>query len=292
MTITDVTRSWDGETGGWQSRDGVEGTQSIVIPYTAVSDDASDDMNDVKAHPSTPKQGDALLGNPAYICRGVRGNRRGPNYFDFGAEYVADSADGNDQDPTNRAAKLSVRTIRTEEPIDEDGDGNPIATVLGEPILGLTDSVVDMAIVIQKNLQFFNLNSVYFYVNGVSSDDFLGFPAGEAKIIDLGAEFVSGNVTSYWEVEAEIHFRYPYRTTSDKAWYKRVRHEGFYHKKNGIITRATDETGADTIKPVFLDSNGNRIPSPNPPQVPTAEWLEFKPPTFHLVNIGSLGLWP
>ena len=71
---------------------------------------------------------------------------------------------------------------------------------------------------------------------------------------------------------ASIRFRYPFNTTPEKAWYARVRHEGFYEKlSDGRIVRAIDDNGEPTTKPVLLKEDGTReTVSEN------AYWLEFK----------------
>ncbi len=113
----------------------------------------------------------------------------------------------------------------------------------------------------------------------------------------LSASNVVTPQLAYWEVTGQIRFRYPYRTTNERAWYRRVRHQGFYKKieiddpanpgeKKNIIVRAL-KGGEPTNRPVLLDANGFEIPQTEGQQV-QAHWLEFK--IYNPLPYGALGL--
>jgi hypothetical protein len=96
----------------------------------------------------------------------------------------------------------------------------------------------------------------------------------------------------YWEITAQIQFRYPYRTTPDKAWYARVRHEGFYEKINvgtkKAIVRAVDGNKEPMTRKVLLDNNGYRLQPPAEGEQQNAVWLEFK--LYDSLPFNALGL--
>jgi hypothetical protein len=104
----------------------------------------------------------------------------------------------------------------------------------------------------------------------------------------------------YYQVTAVIQFRYPYRTTPEKAWYSRSRHEGYYKRVelpgppvNGVqptaIVRAT-RAGEPTAKPVLLDEQGFQLPDVDPPAQQTAFWQEKK--LYEPLSYNALGLLP
>lgn len=70
-------------------------------------------------------------------------------------------------------------------------------------------------------------------------------------------------LTNYYEVTGVVQFRIPYRTTPDKAWYARWRHEGLYQKADMYgstrVVRSRDGLGEDSAKSVLLDANGFRL---------------------------------
>ena len=137
-------------------------------------------------------------------------------------------------------------------------------------------------------MPFFSPYAQALYRRAVNSDTFLGWPAGTAKLMKLSASNVSDPVIGYWEVTAQIQFRRPYNTTADKTWYARVRREGFYEvidaTSGPIVVRAKD-TGnkQDTVKPVWLDESGYRIPEGG-----IALWKEIK--LYDSLPYNALGL--
>jgi hypothetical protein len=90
-------------------------------------------------------------------------------------------------------------------------------------------------------------------------------------------------------VTGSIQFRLGIRTTDDKAWYKRVRNEGFYEKitdaftSSPILVQATDDNGKAMTRPVLLKSDGTRETDPT-----NAYWLEF--PVYRSLPYQALGL--
>jgi hypothetical protein len=87
----------------------------------------------------------------------------------------------------------------------------------------------------------------------------------------------------YWAVSASIQFRFPYNTTPEKAWYARVRHEGYYEKVGSRVVHAVDANKERVSKPVLLKSDGTRETNAN-----NAHWLEFK--RYGALSYGALRL--
>jgi hypothetical protein len=203
----------------------------------------------------------------------------------------------NEDNPLFAPPRIDWDDVETEEEIDEDWDGNPIQTVNGEPIEGVKTLLPDQTVTIKRNMLMFNPFVQASYRRSVNSDAFLGWPPGTAKLMKLSASNVVTPQLAYWEVTGQIRFRYPYRTTNEKAWYRRTRHQGFYKKieiddpanpgeKKNIIVRAL-KGGEPTNRPVLLDANGFEIPQTEGQQV-QAHWLEFK--IYNPLPYGALGL--
>lgn len=189
----------------------------------------------------------------------------------------------NENNPLFAPPRIDWDDVESEQEIDEDFDGNPIQTINGEPIEGVKALIADQTVSIKRNMLLFNPYVQARYRRAVNSDIFLGWPPGTAKLMKLSASNVPNDQGGYWEVSAQIQFRYPYRTTPEKAWYGRVRHEGYYERVEAVgpgagtrIVRAVDANKEPVTKPVLLDESGFRIPGVEPGEVQTAHWLEFK----------------
>jgi hypothetical protein len=187
--------------------------------------------------------------------------------------------------PLFTPAILNYDDVETEEEIDEDFDGNPILTEAFEPVRGIKAVFCDRVITIKKNWAVFNDYVASAYRRSVNSDTFLGWPPGTAKMMRLSAQQVKDG---YFEVNAVVQCRIPYRTTAARAWYARWVHEGFYHKQlvdggpSFQIVRAMTE-GQPTEEKVLLDANGFRLADGSPPV-----WKETK--LYNSLPFGALGL--
>ena len=182
--------------------------------------------------------------------------------------------------------------VEQELEVDEDYDGNPVQTVNKEPIEGVKAAIADQTVMIKRNMVSFSPYVQARYRRAVNSDTFLGWPPGTAKITKLSASLVHSEEMGYWEITAQIQFRYPYRTTPDKAWYARVRHEGFYEKidvgTKKVIVRAVDGNKEPMTRKVLLDNNGYRLQPPAEGEQQNAVWLEFK--LYDSLPFNALGL--
>jgi len=186
--------------------------------------------------------------------------------------------------PINTPPLIDWDDVETEEEIDEDFDGRPIITACGEPIRGVKTPVVDDVVTIQRNFISINVYARGAYRRATNSDTFLGWPPGTAKIKKLQVKNVIGaNGNGYWQGTLKVQFRYPYRTTAERAWWARIRHEGFYKRvrtdgppdANGNypfeVVRAVDENKQPVTKPVLLDQTGQQVTDVN-----ATFWREFK----------------
>jgi hypothetical protein len=173
------------------------------------------------------------------------------------------------------------------EPIDEDWNGNPIATYNGEPINGVTTDIADIVLVVTKNFPAWNPKIIREYLRSTNSDTFATFEPGEVRLKSCPAQRVIDETYGvYWRATARFHMRYPYNTTSDKAWYARVRHEGFLVRTGPLLSDCSHATrnGEKVVQPVLLKvDDGTEITS----GTSDAEWKEFQ--RFGSLPFNALG---
>jgi hypothetical protein len=224
--------------------------------------------------------------------------RPSPILFIVTVDYTGELGPGdsnNENNPLFAPPRIDWDDVESEQEIDEDFDGVPIQTINGEPIEGVKALIPDQTVAIKRNMLLFNPYVQARYRRAVNSDIFLGWPPGTAKLMKLSASNVPNDQGGYWEVSAQIQFRYPYRTTPEKAWYHRSRHEGYYERvelsgpgAGTKVVRAVDANKEPVTKPVLLDASGVRIPGVEPGEVQTAHWLEFK--LYDSLPYSALGL--
>lgn len=220
------------------------------------------------------------FGAPFYL-RDLDVVREGPIHFKANCGYRTpqlDSSKPNVIYPWQLPARVSYFTVKTEEPIDVDINGDPILTAASESVQGLTRKVSDLGIRISKAFLTFSPAAFYTFIDSVNSDVFLGFPVGTLNVDDIDAQDEKfDNSVTYFNVSAMLLARKPYNTTNAKAWYKRFRHEGFYARPSSgqpPEPAVNPETKEPVVTPVLLDADGVQVADAVPPSYPSATWLE------------------
>ena len=263
---------------------------------------------DVLQAPGIPAAGSSYSSDfPFVYAEQARPEKISPVYWivyvAYNGEVNFNGQNNQPQSPLLTAATLDWDDVEVELEIDEDYDGKPIVTPNGEPINGVRRLFADQTVTIRKNMLLFNPFVQARYRQSVNSDPFLGWPPGTAKMQKFQATSVRSsevNGGGYWQVTAVIQFRYPYRTVPGRAWYSRVRLEGYYKRVNlpgppvdgvqpSAIVRAT-RAGEPTAKPVLLDAQGFQLADVDPPDPQTANWLEIK--LYEPLSYNALGLLP
>lgn len=240
---------------------------------------------------------------PFVYADGASVERVSPILWVVTIDYNGEIAPGERQDdpdapnnPIFAPPRIDWDDVESEEEIDEDWDGNPIQTKNFEPIEGVKALIPDQTVSIKRNMMSFSPYVQARYRRSVNSDLFLGWPPGTAKLMKLSASNVFGETGGYWEISAQIRFRFPYRTTAEKAWYARVRHEGYYERvvptnfsaSNARIVRAVDSNKEPMTRKILLDANGYRLEPPADGEQQIAHWLEFK--LYDSLPYSALGL--
>jgi len=288
MTISDVRLSWSRSGSSIESQDGrtYKGTLTAGYQVTHSADATESELLSASGLPRLRQF------YPGTFLRCVRLNqpaRLSPIYSIVTADFEGDIGPGDGggdlaDSPINMTPKIKWSDTTSTEAIDEDRDGNAIVTENGEPVEGVTIELPDPVLVVTRNYAFYNPHITHQYRRSVNSDTFASFPPGTARLIAAEADFVESSGLSYWTVTARIQFRYPYNTTAEKAWYARVRHEGFLiDDGSGNITHALDDDGNRVVKPVLLKSDGTRETN-----AANAYWLEF--PRYYALPYSALGL--
>lgn len=268
-------------------------TASASREYNVFTNDTNDTELLLRLSASLPKEKSRHPSFPYLFCDAVAIQRVGPRHFTYQANYK--SAPYKDQDnpqsPLNEPTQISYFTISNEGGCEEDIDGKPITTRCGELVYGITRAYSDLGIRLTKNFATFDPPSFYLFINAVNSDTFFGFPPGTLWIANISADENFFEEVPYWKVTVEIHARKPYRTTNEKAWYVRYRHQGFrsFQTIGGTTMVAKVlRQGEPVTSPVLLDAQGFEIPEDTDGlSDPTAVWLESK--IYETKNFGDMG---
>lgn len=227
-----------------------------------------------------------------YICESISVERVTPIVYTAKAEYKSPKfRDDESTEPTLQAADVKYSTVTSEEAIDEDVNGDPIATATGELYQGVTKAVSDLQVTIGKNFSIFNPVTFYEFYNCVNSDTFLGFPAGTAKVMSIDASPVIESDFEYWKVTVQIQFRKPGPNTSTaRAWWVRLKHEGYYCFTSAMTdkpgVRCVDINRDPATSPQPLDDTGRQINSNNPASEVWREFEIYETVAFSGMNLG------
>lgn len=237
MTITSVEKAWSRSNGSLASGDGITVTASFTEGYQIVHSADATELEKLSAT-GLPQLGNYYAGT--FIpCRRIGPSIPiGPLMSIMPIEYNGEiGVGGTDDNPLNQRPKISWTDATTNEPIDQDVNGRPIVTANGEQINGVTMDLADQIMTVTRNYATFSPWILHRYRHSVSSDTFSGFAAGTARMISFSAESQEASTgAGYWSVTAQIQFRYPYNTTSARAWWSRTRHEGFYERIGSALT--------------------------------------------------------
>ena len=287
MAAGPALEMWSRQSGSAESPDGKQRILNMQRAFT-VTLAASDPLEVCYQASGLPLVNDPYPGTFFVICRNLSPQRVSPIMAVVTASYSGEIGPGDEtSSPVDNEVIVSWRNATTDEAIDQDWNGKAIVTKNNEPIDGVTERIADQVATIERNFLTINMYAIRAYLKSVNSDTFLGWPAGTARLMEYNASNVIANgVAGFWKVSATVQFREPYNTTADKAWYKRLRHEGYLVRDAAGETPhiAWDEkTKTPVTKPILLKENGTRETDPD-----SAYWLEFQ--TLDSLPYNALGL--
>lgn len=290
MTVKSVDKMWSKTSTDANYSDNFRRLDIGFEEAYQVLHDPNEPLLNIYQAQGIPAAGSAFPGFPFVVAESASIETVSPIFSIVSIKYAGEIGPGgpnNEPSPLFAPPKIDWDDVETEEEIDEDWLGKAIETKNGEPYKGLKRPVPDQTVTIRRNFATFNPYVQARYRQAVNSDTFLGWPAGTARMVKFAASNVIDRTLGYWEVTCTIQFRYPYKTTPAKAWYKRVIHEGLYERVGSgaseRIRLAQDGDGKDVNKPVLLDLNGRRLAAGANPV-----WLEFQ--IFDNLPFTALGL--
>lgn len=290
MAITSVDKMWSRSSSDATYSDNFRKLDVGFVEAYQVLHSPNEPILNIYQAPGIPAARSSYPGFPFVVAEQAQVERVTPIFSIVTVNYKGEIGPGgpnNDPNPLFSPPKIDWDDVETEEEVDQDYNGSAIVTANFEPIEGVKRPIADQTVTIRRNFASFNPYIQAVYRQSVNSDFFLGWPPGTARLIKFSASNVIDRQFGYWEVTATIQFRYPYKTTPDKAWYKRVLHQGLYERVNSggsfRIVRAVDEDKKPVNKPVMLNANGYRVPNGG-----SAYWLEFQ--VFGSAPYGALGL--
>lgn len=287
MAAGPALEMWSRQASSSSSNDGRSQSITVQRAFT-VTLAANDPIETAYTAAGLPLVGNLYPGTSSVFCTSVSPQRTSPIMAVVTASYLGEtSAIDVSVSPVDNTPSIEWGAVVTDEAIDQDWNGNAIVTANDEPIGGLTERLADDVVTIERNFLAVNRYALRAYRRATNSDTFLGWPPGTARIMDDKATGVFiGGVLAYWRVRAVIQFREPFQTTPAKAWYKRVRHEGFLVRDAAgeAPHRAWDlGTKSPVTQPVLLKADGTRETDSN-----AAHWLEFQ--TLGSLPFNALGL--
>lgn len=276
---------WSRQTSSEESSGGTY-TVTFQRAFTVLLD-AGDKVEEAYGAWGVPLLGDVYPGTQFVFCEKRSVQRPSPIMAIVELDYKGQVGPNDDPSPIAGDPVLRWGCTVTDEAIDEDWNGKPIVTKNNEPIQGLTERLADDVLYVERNFLAINRYAIRAYRRATNSDTFYGWPAGTCRMMDDNATAVfnpTGTV-AFWRVSATFQFREPFNTTAAKAWYKRVRHEGFYVRDtvSGRIHHAVDGNKDPVSRPVLLKADGTQETNPD-----NAVWLQFQ--TLGSLPFSALGL--
>lgn len=287
MAAGPALEMWSRQSGSAESPDGKQRILTMQRAFT-VTLDASDPLEVCYTAAGLPLVNDPYPGTFFVICRNLSPQRVSPIMAIVTASYSGEIGPTDaSSSPVDNVAVISWRNATTDEAIDQDWNGKAIVTKNNEPIDGVTERIADQVATIERNFVSINMYAIRAYLKSSNSDTFLGWPAGTARLMEYSASNqITDGAAGFWKVSATVQFREPYNTTADKAWYKRLRHEGYLVRDTAGDEPhiAWDEkTKTPVTKPILLKADGTRETDPD-----NAHWLEFQ--TLDSLPYNALGL--
>jgi len=178
------------------------------------------------------------------------------------------------EDPFSQPPEIEWDFDETNEPIDEDIDGNPLANYAKQPYdPPITEAFHDMVLRYRRNKSIFLADIADEYIGQVNSDYFLpgwpgvpaaGFPPGTVKCrVFTGVPAYAAGV-NYWVVSYEFKIRHD-------GWRRRIKQEGLMVSvyDEGELTgveNAKDANGENVAEPIPLNEDGTaRSATTDPP---------------------------
>jgi len=282
MAAGEALEMWSRQDASDESPDGRRLIANVTRAFT-VTLDAGDPPEVALSASGLPLLGELYPGTSFVFCKKRPIQRVSPIMAIVECIYSGEvggpgtpGGSGLSSSPVDNTPVIGWKTVYTDEAVDEDFNGNALVNANGELYTGLTFKISDDLLTIERNFLAINRLLLQPYRMATNSDTFAGFPPGTGRIVEESSDAVYINgVVAYWRVRVGILFRYPYKTTADKAWYLRVRHQGLKVRNPFDLTEepsvAWDGYKNPVTKPVSLSLDGTQETDPD-----VAHFLSFQ----------------
>ena len=282
-----VIESWENQQANSALEpNGQKGSSDVSRYFTAVAPGVGYSTVAALAAPGIPRPNDPHPFTPSLRVLTRSAQQTGPMYFTVTIGYQGQTADPDDpaQNPLLIPPVITFGAITQEVEVDEDINGDPIETINGEPIVGVTRPFTDLVITVQRNLPSFNPASISTYMNKVNSATWYGLPAGTVRITDIQAQTVTSDVVPYWNVSVSFQVRRGQGPVTDaKAWCHRTAHQGYIINDGGTKRIATTDDNQTVQQPVMLSlTTGAQLPAG------TGAFIEFE--VLESIDFNALNL--
>lgn len=180
------------------------------------------------------------------------------------------------RDPLERQPQISWEYRETQEPLNEDIEGNPIVNSAGDPFdPPLLQDFLQPILKLTRNEANFDPALAYIYRGKVNATTFFGADPGYVKVGPITPQRVfNQDIGWYWTVSYEFIF-------NEKTWTTRVYNVGYRHLDPDDDTKKieiTDRYGQKISSPWPLDEDGQPLPQGSDPVIlefETAEKIDF-----------------
>ena len=267
-------------------------TRQRVRSFTLDTDTQSDTEGDARSALVAQFgvfEGASYPGSIFFVCNSLSVDQVGPISYEAQASYATrpfTESENPEGDPTLERPRIRYSSASVEVETDVDVDGDPVATATGELYQGVTTTVSDIQITIQKNFGVFSPAAFRLFQDTTNNAAFLGFPAGTCLVKSIDAQEVEQDGFVFWDVSVTILQRRPIAedVTDAEAWYKRLRHEGYYCFSGGNKDRCRDELGEPVTQPAQLAADGTQIADTATPDF--RRFQVYRESNFNSMNLG------
>jgi len=229
MSVTSVIEMWSRRSGAYEAKDSIA-TKFVATTAYQVVHSADETEDAILLDSAIPRVHDEFPSKAGVYATKVRREPAGLVMSVVTVEWEGEADSTNGGGPLDQPPKWVWSNTITTEPVDTDADGVPLCNSNGELKEGFTKDVSDFTLSVTRNFQSINTYALVQYLDSVNSDPFGSpdsiWPAGTGMLRTFTAEATLKDASQYYAVNAQIDFRVPYLTVSERAWWYRYRNDG------------------------------------------------------------------
>lgn len=271
MSFDTAVEKYSGHTADQQG-DNNSSSRGLTRVFTTLSSDpANDTCLGAKLATGIPRWRDAHPDDTYMRASDINAQRISPVLFEVSVTYTSPTGE-DDQNPLDEPAKYRFTHVASEEEIDQDINGELIATECGETFdPAVRDTFYDTVITVTKNLASYDPLFAGDYINSTNDATFnlanAAFPRGSVLITGFDGEEVIDDDFSYFVQTITFQVRITFDedvVPQREVWWKRILHQGMYCFVDDKKVLAT-VNGQNAVKPVLLADDGTLLPEGDTP---------------------------